>query len=114
MNDKKNYLLTKVYNVFSFELYIFPDNLSAWERYEKQRTNFYQTLQEGNEEYKNIKKLYCTEEGKNDYLSRSETIETLKMSIQQIHRDVVDANSTLEKLLGNIKKTELAEEVIQD
>ena len=114
MNDKKNYLLTKVYNVFSFELYFFPDNLSAWERYEKQRTNFYQTLQEGNEEYKNIKKLYCTEEGKNDYLSRSETIETLKMSIQQIHRDVVDANSTLEKLLGNIKKTELAEEVIQD
>lgn len=87
------------------------DNLSAWERYEKQRTSFYQTIQEGNEEYKNIKKLYCTEEGKKDYVSRCETVERLKMSIQQIHKDVVDANSILEKMLGNIKKTELAEEV---
>ena len=34
------------------------------------------------------------------------------MSILQIHKDLVDANSTLEKLLGNMKKTELAEEVM--
>ena len=45
-------------------------------------------------------------------MSRCETVERLKMSIQQIHKDVVDANSILEKMLGNIKKTELAEEVI--
>ena len=58
--------------------------------------------------------MYCTEEGKKDYVSRCETVERLKMSIQQIHKDVVDANSILEKMLGNIKKTELAEEVISD
>jgi len=87
------------------------DNLNAWERYEKQRTNFYQTIQEGNEDYNNIKKLYCVDEGKNDYLSKCETFQSLKMSILQIHKDLVDANSTLEKLLGNMKKTELAEEV---
>jgi len=85
--------------------------LSAWERYEKQRTNFYNTIEVGNEEYKKMKKLYCTKEGKDDYSLRSGTVESLKISINQIHNDVLEANSILEKLLGNLKRTELAEEV---
>jgi len=87
------------------------DNLSAWEKYEKQRSNFFEAVQEGNEEYKNIKKLYNREEGKTNYTQRCEAVDILKKSIQEIFKDVVDANSTLEKLLGDIKKSELSEEI---
>merc|ERR1712117_31204 len=87
------------------------DNLSAWEKYEKQRSNFFEAVQEGNEEYKNIKKLYNREEGKTSYMQKCGAVDMLKKSIQEIFKDVVEANSTLEKLLGDIKRAELSEEI---
>jgi len=87
------------------------DNLDSWEKYEKQRSNFFQAVQEGNEEYRNIKKIYCREEGKRSYMQRCGAVDMLKKSIQEIFKDVVEANSTLEKLLGDIKKAELSEEI---
>ena len=58
-----------------------------------------------------MKKLYNREEGKTNYTQRCEAVDILKKSIQDIFKDVVEANSTLEKLLGDIKKSELSEEI---
>merc|ERR1711884_145420 len=89
------------------------DNLSAWEKYEKQRSNFFEAVQEGNEEYKNIKKLYNREEGKINYTQRCESVDILKKSIQEIFKDVIEANSTLEKLLGDLKSLNYRKKLMQ-
>lgn len=87
------------------------DNLSAWERYERERDALCSKLDGAEGEMMDTKRVYDLVEGPKDYQQRLKTAADMRKDIENTFKTVSGANDILAKLLSDDKKAELAEEV---
>lgn len=87
------------------------NNLSAWEQYEKERNSLADKLNAAETELNDTKKVYNMEAGPKDHTERLATAAKMRKNIEDTFKTMSAANDELAKLLGDEKKSELAEEV---
>jgi hypothetical protein len=87
------------------------DNLSAWERYERERDGLAAKLDAAEGEMMDTKRVYDLVEGPKDYQNRLKTAAEMRKDIEATFQSLSGANDILAKLLTDDKKAELAEEV---
>ena len=99
--------------LFLFLLLISPENLSAWERYEGKRDDLCSKFEGAKSEYGNTHKIFSLTEGVADHKTRVATAATIRKDIEATFSTVSDANDILARMMQDLKKAELADEVIK-
>ncbi len=90
-----------------------PDNLSSWERYETSRDGLDKQLQDAVTEFKATRRIYDLSANAGDYATRTETAKNMRKDAEDTFKALTESSEILSKLAQNVKKKELADEVIE-
>ena len=89
------------------------DNLVSWERYERERDALADKLAAADTELVDTKKVFCMDMGPKDHADRVKTAAAMRKDIEGSFSAMVNANETLNQLLEDDMKMELADQVRQ-
>ena len=88
-----------------------PENLSAWERYESKRDDLMSKFEAAEKEYGDTHKVFNLGEGVTDHKTRMGTAASMRKEIETVFGTVSEANDILARMMQDLKKAELADEV---
>jgi len=87
------------------------DNLNSWATFEEQKVENHKQLDQADQEFDNIKKIFDLKAGPADYDMRMKTAANFRKTIEEIHNTVSGANDCLQLMLPDEKKAPMKDEV---
>jgi len=109
--DKLNALWAEANKAAEDRLKGLKDNLVSWERYERERDALADKLNAADTELANTVRVYNLEGGPADLAERRKTAATMRKDIENSYKFMTEAHACLCKLLDEVKKAELDEQV---
>merc|ERR1719348_74504 len=89
------------------------DNLASWELFEEQKVENHKQLDQADEEFAAIKKIFDLTNGPADYEARMKTAANYRKTIEETFNTVGGANDCLQQLLPDEKKEPMHGEVAE-
>jgi len=109
--DKLNDMWKEANTVAENRLKQLKDNLVSWEKYERERDGLADKLAAADTELIDTKKVFNLEMGPKDHADRVKTAATMRKDIEGSFTAMCGANETLNQLLEDDMKMELADQV---
>ena len=87
------------------------DNLTSWETFEAQTVECHRQLDNADQEFTSIKKIFDLSNGPSDYNNRKVTAANFRTTIEGLFNAVNDCNNIIQQMLPEDKKKDMSDQV---